>query len=145
MDEVDGYGKRALVVDDDDDARLLLSMLLDHAGYNVVPACDGLAALNELNKRHFDIVITDYSMPLLNGGQLVRHIRALQPGLPVILLSGYLPDEERESDCQPFAFVRKPYDNGHLLDLIQSASDSSGVVRLKRSDDGIFFNEVHVD
>jgi len=68
---MDGYGKRVLVVDDDHHARFLIGALLDYAGYTVVPACDGLAALNELSKRHFDVVVTDFHMPVLSGIELL--------------------------------------------------------------------------
>ena len=64
---MEGYGKRVLVVDDDHHARFLLASLLAGEGYNVVPACDGLTALTELNKRHFDLNITDDRMPRLSG------------------------------------------------------------------------------
>ena len=72
---MDGYGKRVLVVDDDHHARFLIGALLDYAGYTVVPACDGLAALNELSKRHFDVVVTDFHMPVLSGIELLRQVQ----------------------------------------------------------------------
>ena len=122
---MDGSGKRVLVVDDDHHARFLLEALLDHAGYAVIPASDGRAALMELHKRHFDAVITDYRMPFLNGIELLRQIQTHYPQVPVILASGSFPtpDEPSLSDCRPFGWVRKPYDNGLLLKLVRSAVD----------------------
>ena len=81
---MDGYGKRVLIVDDDHHARFLLGALLEHSGYTVVPACDGRAALNELHKRHFDAVVTDYRMPFLNGIELLQQIHIHYPQIPVI-------------------------------------------------------------
>jgi two-component system, chemotaxis family, chemotaxis protein CheY len=124
------HGKRVLVVDDDHHARFLLGALLDHAGYTVVPACDGRAALTELHKRRFDAVVTDYRMPFLNGIELLRLIQIHYPHVPVILASGSLPlpDEPFLSDCRPFGWLRKPYDNNLLLELVRSAVERQSVV-----------------
>jgi CheY-like chemotaxis protein len=134
---MDGSGKRVLVVDDDHHARFLLEALLDHAGYTVVPACDGRAALAELHRRHFDAVITDYRMPFLNGIELLRLIHIQYPQIPVILASGSLPDpdEPLPSDCRPFGCLRKPYDNGLLLGLLRSAVDRQCVAWINSSRD----------
>jgi CheY-like chemotaxis protein len=121
---MDGHGKRVLVVDDDHHARFLLTALLEHAGYTVVSACDGRAALIELHEGHFDAVVTDYRMPVLNGIELLRQIHIYYPQLPVILASGTFPDsDEHFLDCQPFGRLRKPYDNHLLLGLVRSAVD----------------------
>ena len=122
---MDGYGKRILIVDDDHHARFLLGALLDHAGYTVVPACDGRAALIELHKRRFDAVVTDYRMPGLNGIELLQQIKIQYPQMPVILVSGAFPDSDElfQFDYQPFGRLRKPYDNHALLGLIRSAVD----------------------
>ena len=124
------HGKRVLVVDDDHHARFLLGALLDHAGYTVVPACDGRAALTELHKRRFDAVVTDYRMPFLNGIELLRLIQIHYPHVPVILASGSLPlpDEPFLSDCRPFGWLRKPYDNNLLLELVLSAVERQSVI-----------------
>jgi DNA-binding NtrC family response regulator len=131
---MDGSGKRLLVVDDDHHARHLLEALLDHAGYTVVPACDGRAALIELHRRHFDAVITDYRMPFINGMELLRQIRIQYPHVPVIIASGSLPDPDEPllSDCRPFGWVRKPYDTGLLLGLVRSAVDGQSADRRQR-------------
>ena len=123
------HGKRVLVVDDDHHARFLLGALLDHAGFTVVPACDGRAALTELHKRRFDAVVTDYRMPFLNGIELLRLIQIHYPHVPVILASGSLPltDEPFLSDCRPFGWLRKPYDNNLLLELVRSAVERQSV------------------
>jgi DNA-binding NtrC family response regulator len=134
---MDGFGKRVLIVDDDHHARFLLEALLDHAGYTVVPACDGRAALIELHKRHFDAVITDYRMPFLNGLELLRQIHILYPHIPVILASGSVPvpNEPLPSDCRPFGWLRKPYDKGLLLGVVRSAVDRQHVAWVNISRD----------
>jgi CheY-like chemotaxis protein len=119
---MDGYGKRVLVVDDDMSAGLLMCELLQHEGYNVVAVSNGLHALCELSKRHFDVVVTDYVMPLLNGLELLKQINALYSDTPVILVSANLPEQAAaQIDSQPFACIRKPYWNETLLELVRSA------------------------
>ena len=122
---MDGHGKRILIVDDDHHARFLLGALLHHAGYTVVSACDGRAALTKLRMQQFDAVMTDYRMPFLNGIELLRSIHVQYPSIPVILMSGSLPvsNELLPSDCQPIGWLKKPYDKSLLLELVRVAVD----------------------
>jgi len=117
---MDGYGKRVLVVDDDHHARFFMGSLLTGQGYNVVPACNGVTALNELSKRHFDVVITDDRMPQLNGVDFLKQVRVRHPGLPVILAS--TDAYALAQDCHPFASIRKPYDQTGLLTVVRLAA-----------------------
>ena len=84
----DGYGQRVLVVDDDAHVRALLSALLTDEGYNVFEAGDGLEAVQELQKRHFGVVISDYRMPRFDGMQLFTMCQLLWPETAVVLVSG---------------------------------------------------------
>jgi two-component system, chemotaxis family, chemotaxis protein CheY len=125
-DLMDGYGKRVLVVDDNEDVQYLLARLLEHAGYNVHLAADGLRALHEMKKRHFDAVITDYHMPRMNGREFMVLSRVVWPNTPIIFLSadtGDLADHVIEQGA--FAWVRKPYEAQHLLSLLRSAMQQS--------------------
>ena len=80
---MEGYGKRVLIAEHDEDARNLLSMVLGKEGYSVHTARDGQHALEEMKKRRFDVVIADHHLPKMNGLQLVLvggssgHIRRL--------------------------------------------------------------------
>jgi DNA-binding NtrC family response regulator len=120
---MNGNGKRVLVVEDDADAGLLLSTLLDQIGYNVLQVCDGMHALLELNKRRFDVVIADYPMLSICGMELLNHIHARGLETSVILLAE-MPTKVMSIDkgLHPFAWLRKPYENHALLDLVSVAS-----------------------
>lgn len=119
---MDGYGKRVLVVDDDKSVRSLMVLQLEEAGYNVFQAGDGLDALSALTKRSFDVVVADYSMPIMNGLELLKRIRLLHPETPVILVSGDLQAVFQVGmGMQPFAWLRKPYERSVFLALIRSA------------------------
>lgn len=119
---MDGYGKRVLVVEDDENTRALMGILLEHAGYNVVQVCNGLDAWKEIRRRHFDVVVTDWVMPLLNGLELVHRIQEVSPQMPVILVSGNFPERTAAWNVSPcFAALRKPFDSWVFLDLVHAA------------------------
>ncbi len=119
---MDGYGKRVLIADDDDHARELLAALLDQNGYAVHMARDGAEALEELQRRQFDVVVTDYQMPRVNGLQLLAHSRIVCPHTPVVFISGTLSDMAESAARQgAVACISKPYDVEALLEIVKTA------------------------
>ena len=62
-----GYGKRILVVDDEEHIRVLLCLLLEQDGYSVHTANGGEGAILEMMLRRFDVILTDFDMPKTNG------------------------------------------------------------------------------
>jgi|SRR5579884_3430721 CheY-like chemotaxis protein len=124
---MDGYGKRILIVDDDESSRHMLSLLLANKGYNIHIANDGLEALSEMKKRRFDAVITDYHLSRLNGLELLALCRVVWPETPIIMVSSdpsALGPQAVERGA--VAWVRKPYDSRALLDLLTSAVGAAG-------------------
>ena len=118
----DGYGQRVLVVDDDAHVRALLSALLTYEGYNVFEASDGLKAIQELQKRHFEAVISDYRMPRLDGMQLLTMCQLLWPETAVVLVSG---EDSRWIELAirrgAHAWVKKPYGRIELVTSVRQA------------------------
>ena len=123
---MEGYGKRVLVVDDDHHARFRMGSILAQHGYSVVPASNGITALDELRKRHFDVVITDDRMPQLSGVDFLKQIQARHPRLPVILASTDIQEYAFRHDSRPFACLRKPYQKARLLRAVRSAAQTTG-------------------
>ena len=121
---MDGYGKRILVAEDDDSARALICSILSDAGYNVYESCDGLEAIDSLKKRRYDVLLTDYHMPKMDGVELLDLARAMWPELPVILATSdiLLTGQTAHGLLEPaYAVLEKPFDRVYLLNTIQSA------------------------
>lgn len=82
-------GARILLVDDEPEIRRLLSRHLQRLGYTVREAGDGEEAVALATAEIPDVVITDMAMPRLNGLDLLEQLRSMDPGLPVIVLTGH--------------------------------------------------------
>jgi two-component system, OmpR family, response regulator VicR len=112
--------KQILVVDDEWDIAELLIYLLAREGYGVEHAQNGEIAFKMLTERPWDLVLTDLMMPVLDGSDLLRRIRA-RPGLaaiPVMMLSS-LPEYLVREKCERVdAVLRKPFQVGELLGLV---------------------------
>lgn len=121
---MDGYGKRVLVAEDDDAVRTLVCTLLSEAGYNVYEACDGLEAIDSLKKRRYDVLLTDYHMPKMDGLELMDLTQAMWPDLPVILATSDVSLAGGPADglLEPaYAILEKPFDRAALLNMVRSA------------------------
>lgn len=103
---------RALVVDDEELIAELLAETLRASGVEVTTAFDAKDALQTYLNMLPDIVFSDYIMPDIDGIQLMKSLKAIEPKLPVVLFSGYyeklLKAVEKES-IKPEATMRKPF------------------------------------
>lgn len=103
---------RALVVDDEELIAELLAETLRASGVEVTTAFDAKDALQTYLNMLPDIVFSDYIMPDIDGIQLMKSLKAIEPKLPVVLFSGYyeklLKAVEKES-VKPEATMRKPF------------------------------------
>jgi CheY-like chemotaxis protein len=79
-----------LLVDDNRDGLLVRRSLLEEVGYRVKIAVNGEEGLKFFEAEKFDIVVTDYRMPRMDGAELIQRIRKLDPAARVILLSGFV-------------------------------------------------------
>ena len=85
-----GVGAHLLMVDDNRDGLLARKALLHEQGYVITTATNGEDAYEIFTKGKFDLLVTDFKMPKMNGIELIRRVRLLQPALGVILLSGFV-------------------------------------------------------
>jgi signal transduction histidine kinase len=111
-----------LVVDDEPLIRRLLVAVLELAGYRVIEASDGGAALEQARQAQPQLVITDRTMPVMNGTELIKRLRAdvEMAGIPIILLT-----ETTGGEPQADAVVMKPFDQDELIELVKTLTGHS--------------------
>lgn len=122
---IDGQAKRTiLVVDDSAYVRRMIRFALMPDVYRVIEALDGVDALKCLDANPVDLIITDLTMPNMDGFELIRNIRSRSEYelLPIIMLSGETNDECRvvARDVGVSAFIVKPFVPEQISGLIQS-------------------------
>jgi two-component system cell cycle sensor histidine kinase/response regulator CckA len=81
-------GRRILLADDQLEVREMTKMVLGMDGYIVTEAGSGREALDLFTTDRFDLVITDYMMPLMKGDELARNIKRLAPSEPILMITG---------------------------------------------------------
>jgi len=112
---------RVLLAEDDRALRRFLEVVLERAGYKVIPAGDGLEAMKLALSTRIDIVVTDATMPNLSGQEFCRFLRNSQTlaHLPVILLSAQERKDPNENLEQVDAFLAKPVSGEDLVACIE--------------------------
>ena len=117
-----GTGQHVLCVDDDPAMVLMVDGLLRRHGYKVTTYEQPAAALARVHTdaREFDILVTDYNMPEMNGMELATAVRRAAPGLPIIITSGFISDEMRQqaADLGVGALLQKEYTLERLAGLV---------------------------
>ena len=107
-----------LLVDDNRDGLLVRRCLLEEIGCCVSIALSGEEGLKLFQAGKFDVVVTDYRMPRMNGGELIQRIRALEPNARIILLSGFV---------EPLGLTEQ--NTGADAVLIKSANEPAQLMR----------------
>ena len=80
---------RILIVDDEESMCQFLSIMLKREGYEVTAVTTGADALKQMQKEPADVVITDIQMPKMDGLQVLAGIKAVDPTVPVIIMTAY--------------------------------------------------------
>jgi PAS domain S-box-containing protein len=117
--EMDGRGRRVLVVDDEENIRSMLRYVLDKSNFETVEAADGLEGMMKVRemKDRLDWIITDMHMPELDGLELIRGARQVMPGIPIIVMTGRLEAGEREEleGARVERIIEKPFSRQMIL------------------------------
>jgi len=113
---------RILVIDDEDIPRQILVETLEEEGYEVVACADGREGVEMFRRQPFDLVFTDLSMPDLNGYEVAKAVKQLQPDTPVILVTGWGETARTETAAELVeTVIGKPYD---LEEILQAAGQA---------------------
>jgi CheY-like chemotaxis protein len=120
-----GHGEHILYVDDDDAVVLLIEKTLRSLGYEMTGYTDAIAAVQAFtaNPRGFDVVVSDLSMPGMDGFGVARAIKQASATTPVVLTSGYVRSQDREQAAALGIehVILKPNtidELGHVLDAL---------------------------
>ena len=124
-----GAGERVLLVEDESSLLRIGMRRLEDLGYRPTGQRDPTAALAHFQATPdaFDLLVTDYSMPKLTGLALARAAHALRPGLPIVMLTGYVEDmpEQDLRDAGVRRLLRKPQTLHELADTLRDALDAA--------------------
>ena len=122
-----GYGRVVLVVEDEEVLRAVIRRLLLREGYTVLEAENGahaLRLLEEATGQAIDLVLTDVRMPLMGGRELAAALARSQPGLPVVLMSGFTAQLREIQLISPhLPLLLKPFRDHDLLTTIRDHLD----------------------
>jgi len=113
--------KTILVVDDSASIRQMLALTLKRSGYEVVEAVDGLDGLEEAKSKSFNLILTDQSMPRMDGLTLIKNLRALAQysTTPILMLATESSDAMKAQGRAVGAtgWLVKPFDPQKLIEV----------------------------
>ena len=122
--------KHVLAVDDESNVTRLVQLILQRAGYRVTTAADGAQALDRIREDRPDLLISDITMPHLDGIELLRRLKAdpVTASIPVLLLSAKSQDadifEAKRSGAE--TYLCKPFSPAQLLEAVEETFNATG-------------------
>jgi diguanylate cyclase (GGDEF)-like protein len=125
---------KVLIVDDVPDTVEIIKKLLEYEGYEVLTAHTGEEGVGLALEAAPDIVVLDINLPGMDGNEALRQIRTRNPDQSVIMLTAYATVDNAIQALKDGAseFIRKPFENDHLVYVIQKCLENVRVVREKR-------------
>jgi len=126
--------QRVLIVDDEERMAEVVAMALRRGGFDCEIRDGGEAALQALEERPADVVVSDWKMPGMDGIELLRLLRERWSDLPVILLTAYgdVPKAVQAMRAGAFDYVTKPFDNDELRAIVTRACEMRRLERENR-------------
>jgi len=112
--------KKILIVDDEENIRILFKEELEEEGYEIDVASNGYEALEKIKKSPFDLVVLDIKMPGMDGIQTLNEIKKINKDQHVILCSAYGEFKQDFSSWISDAYVVKSADTGELKNTIKN-------------------------
>jgi two-component system response regulator HydG len=128
-------GPVILVADDDPALRDAVARTLSRAGYEVVPAADGTAALEIVRRRPVQVLLADLRMPGLDGLELLRAAKTIAPEVEVILITGHGGIEDAVAAMKEGAydFLTKPFKRAALQKAVEKALEKQHLLQQNRA------------
>ena len=123
--------KNILLVDDEKNIVEAFQKLLNHSGFDVSTAYDGKGALDLLNTKKFDLLITDIHMTPMNGLQMLEQVPNKKMPILVITANDSMLEKVKQLSINLVGFFSKPMDVSELLKVIKNVSSSKPLKREK--------------
>ena len=121
-----GTAAKILVIDDDDSICDLFRDSLEEAGHIVTTCTDPVEGLRFAREKDFNMVFLDLKMPMMDGAEVFKQIRAAKPDLPVTIVTGY-PDSDLMSTALengPFGVMKKPFLSADIMTVLRTYLNS---------------------
>jgi len=132
---------RVLVVDDEAVIRDALKRILEGERFSVETCVSGHSAIESLHERDFDLIVTDLKMPGMNGIEVLKAVKTLQPEAPVIMITGYASVDTAVEAMKNGAvdYIAKPFSPEQFLEKVERALEQRVLLReeLNRHRDAI--------
>jgi CheY-like chemotaxis protein len=120
--------KKVLVVEDDEDLVLLISMLLSSDGYRVETAGNGREALERVERELPDLILLDMKMPVMSGPEFAREFKArYNTRAPIVVVTAAADARQRAAEVKADGWVGKPFDPDALLATVRRHLDAATV------------------
>lgn len=111
--------KRVLIAEDEKAVRNVLAQALKTYDYEIDVAENGVEAINQIENRPYDLVITDYMMPKMDGLELTRRIKRRYPSTPILVVTAVGPTHELLENGAA-ACIMKPFNLLELLNTVKT-------------------------
>lgn len=114
---------RILVVEDEESVREFVTRSLTLHGHSVLVAQDGAEAVDLMRDNHFDLLLSDIAMPLMDGISLALKVRASRPHVPILLMTGFADERQRAHNLTLLieGLLIKPFNMDQLLAKVTEA------------------------
>lgn len=125
-----------LLVDDEPAVLRASSRLLRRAGFEVIEASSGAAAIALLQAPgHIDVLVTDYMMRQVSGRDVMEALRRVRPGVPIVCMTGFAAESDDASPlaAEVHAIVAKPFSSAALVGAVSAALASANAPLLASS------------
>jgi DNA-binding NtrC family response regulator len=116
---------KLLIVDDEENIRLILESVFSDAGYQVETAVNGLQALEKIKSFHPEILLLDKNMPYMSGMETLQRIKKHYPDIVVIIVTAYgdVSSAVEAMKLGAYDYIEKPFDNDKMLLLLRRAEE----------------------
>ena len=126
---------RILVVEDEESVRDFVNRVLTMHGHSVLIAEDGAEAVDLMGNHHFDLLLSDIAMPMMDGISLALKVRATRPHVPILLMTGFADERQRAHNLTLLieGLITKPFNMDQLLGAVNKALQQSRSTSVSQS------------